>query len=303
MNQSTLALDTFANAQSTNGTTNVTRSLPKLNFTAVKSTISNVDLNFERLKAPSLDFNLWFLEITSIVDFAFLVDYAFRIYFTIRLCFKYWDAGYIKLPPADVRTQKEIKNPFKQSNGRLLINLLTNPLVGGMLVGSIVAWFVGLATSAYLPLFREYRSGCIPNGGNGTFVAENLFTSSYNFAYREGSSILVKRVDKIELERTNTCSVNTVSSTKKQNDDSDMLTSFKNSIQSAQGPMGLFERCIDSELTDALFRVACCNQTGYEICDDSVPPYVCPFRASFEFEPPLPFSPPGEGPTKYLYCV
>ncbi len=264
-----------------------------MNFTAIKTKLSNFDMNFEKLQPPGVEFELWFLQIASIGDLAFLIDYAFRIYFSIRLCFKYWDAGQIQLPKIDIRTHKEITNPFKFSHGRLFMYFFTNPLIGVLLGGLALVWIFGLVTSAYLPFYVEYRSGCIPKEGNGTFISENVYSLAYNFAYNDGSSSLVKTNEYLDTKKTNTCSVRYTSSAQRRNDDIVEYDKKLSSIQTVASRMDLFEQCIDVEVADAQYRIACCNQPGYEACNDEQDlRFGCPLNAlSLES---LPFSPPGK---------
>lgn len=262
-------------------------------MTAIQTRVSKFVLRLQDPVAPELNFDLWVTDIFDLKNLLFFVDRVYRIYLTIRLCFKFWDAGCIRLPPVDIRTQKVIANPFKMSNGRFFINLFTNPIVGTLLSGFIVLWVVILGAALYIPLYSEYRNGCVPRNGDGTFISKNLESSSYNYAFRDGASALLKRVDEIEQERTNKCSVNFVSSTAKQNKDAIELANHINAVLTAKDPMNTFEKCIDLELTEALFQDACCNKTGYEQCLNNVPSSLhCPI---FDLSvPQLPYFPPGK---------
>ena len=263
-------------------------------MTAIKTKITNFDISFEGLRAPTIDFDIWLIEIVSVGDLFFLVDWVFRVYFTIRLCFKYWDVSSVKIPQVDIRTEKEVFNPFKLNHGRLFFLVVSNPLVGALLASTIVIWILAFSTSVYIPIFEEYRSGCIPQDANGTFVAENIYSSAYNFAYRDGSSSLVKGADTFETTKSNTCASMFTSSATKQNDNAGNYGAFSRSIQTVGYQMSLFEKCIDKELADAQFSLACCSQAGYARCDDGrdASPLTCPMDN--QLIPSIPYSPPGK---------
>ena len=277
------------------------------------------------LKRPSLDFDLWFLKFASISDMLFLLDFGFRIYLTVRLFFKYWDAGSIKLPEIDMRTCKEIRNPFKMSNGRLFILLFTNPLIGAFLMVLVGSWVVSFAASVYAPVYMEYVNGCVPQNGNGTFVTSNVYSMSYNFAYQQGSSSLVRGIKTFDKERSVACSSLYASSATKQNDDMLQISSFTKSIKSTNKYMGKLNKCIDVDLIDMQFESACCGKQGYGACDnfdinnntdnnksnnnntqsniattdhlleDDTKQYICPMQRSLEY--PIPYSKPGKKST------
>lgn len=293
LNESNAAIDSVEDAKKKQAKSNVTTA-QEFNYTAFKKKFSNFDLNTMEFELPRLEFQ-FFDKIRNIGDLVYILDLVFRIYFTIRLCFKYWDAGSIKLPTIDIRTEKEIVNPLKLSTGRLFIHILTNPLVGALIAALIATWTVSLTTAAYLPLYAEYSTGCIPSGGKGTFISGNLYSSGYNYASRKGSASLMEKIEKIEVTKTNTCSKEYITSFNRQNNDEDRLASNVNFIESLSVQMALYDQCIDTDEANSQFRLACCNETGYDMCDDqssSVPLFSCPMN-DYVY-PPVAFSPPGK---------
>ena len=257
--------------------------------------MTNFEFNFERLTAPGIDFDIWFLKFTSLGDLVFLVDFFFRIYFSIRMCYRYWQVNQVKIPHIDIRTQKEMVNPFQMSNGRIVIHFFTNPVVGALLGSAVLLMTVTAITTVYLPLYSEYRDGCIPVEASGTFISENIYSSAYNFAYRGGSSSLVKSTDAFEVLKSNTCSSMYIPSASKQAADTGDVATNLRSMLTVGEHMGIFEKCIDIEFIDGMFNRACCNQTGYGICDDYKELSLnttCPINNLPV--PSVPFSPPGE---------
>jgi hypothetical protein len=268
--------------------------MPSVNITSVQNRISNVDLSFESLMKPSLDFDLWFLKFASVSEMIFLLDFVLRIYLSIRMFFRYWDSGSIKLPEVDVRTQKEIRNPFKMSNGRLIILLFTNPLVGAFLLMVVGAWILSFASSVYTPLYKEFVNGCVPQTGNGTFITSNIYSMSYNLAYQDGTSSLVKGIESFDAERSKQCTSIYAKSASKQNDDMIQLASYAKSLQTTGERMALFEKCTDIDLADTQFQLACCGEIGYDECGNNTSieqsSFICPMDARLN----IPHSSPGK---------
>ena len=191
-----------------NNNTKVSR---EANATTMQAKISNFEFRMEGLTSPSIDIDLWIFGIVSLGDIIFLVDYAFRVYFSIRLVFRYWSASSIKLPEIDIRREKELSaNPLEWNHGRLFVAIISNPLTGLLVASVVISWVVTFTTSVYTPLFSEYRSGCIPEAANGTFISSNLYSTSYNYAYNEGSSVLVEGVEIFEASKNNICSNNLI---------------------------------------------------------------------------------------------
>ena len=293
--EATTTINNVANASSRPEVKNLTSAVNNVNFTALKSKFTNFDFDFEKLTMPGLDFNLWLLDVISLGDLFFAVDFIFRVYFTIQLCFKYWDVSAVKTPQIDIRAEKEFAiNPFEWSNGQLLIALLSNPLTGILLSSIIISWVAAFTTSIYIPIFDEYKSGCVPTNANGTFISENFYSSSYNYAYNEGSSSLIENLERLETAKMNTCSSMFPSSVAKQNDDARQIQGDSQLIPSIQHQIGLIEKCVDIDTADAYFDIACCDKLGYGECDEvnNTFDFVCPINHNLD--PPIPYLRPGK---------
>jgi len=286
-----------------NNVANATRSMDGVNDDTIVSSdanidvmeaeINNFDIEMEELTKPGIDFDLWIFGIVSLGDIFFLVDFAFRAYFSIRLIFKYWSVSSVSLPQVDIRKEKEVAaNPLEWNQGRLVIAIISNPLTGLLVATVIISWIVTFTTSVYTPLFGEYRSGCIPKDANGTFVSSNLYSTAYNYAYKEGSSLLVEGAEMFEASKNNICSSNFISSANNQNDDAAKLAGNSQVISTLQRQMNVFDKCIDIELIDTSFSVTCCGQPGYPSCDQiDASNYTCPMKDTV---PPIPFQRPGK---------
>ena len=288
--------DTINNVADASNTTDTQKSFifepTKVNMTAIQSNLRGFDITFERLTSPGIAFDIWFLKFSSISDLLYLIDYAFRIFFTIRMCYKYWRVSEVQIPKVDIRTQKEITNPFRMSNGRLITSVFTNPLIGAFL-GSIIALAtVATVMSVYLPLFSEYRNGCIPYGTNGTFIGQNVYSSAYNFAYQEGSSSLLKGKKDLDIFKTDIYTSLHVSSVKKYNEHLANSASNSQIITRVGNQIGTLERCIDTDISDQEYIQACCGHAGYGSCiNGTLLKLACPL--DLRKTPAEPYSPPG----------
>jgi hypothetical protein len=52
--------------------------IPSINITEIKSKVTTINLNFESLTQPDIDFDFWFLQFSSLLDRMVWLDYIFR---------------------------------------------------------------------------------------------------------------------------------------------------------------------------------------------------------------------------------
>ena len=181
------------------------------------------------------------------------------------------------------------------SNGRLVILLFTNPLIGACMFAIVITCVLAFASSVYTPLYLEYINGCVPSNGNGTFTTANIYSTAYNFAYQGGSSSLVNGLESFDEERASTCSKWYTTSVTKQNEDVFQMQSFSQSLEVTNGQMDLLDKCINKEVTNEQFQLACCGLSGYDSCDGSTSSstqYTCPLNNRLEI--PIPYNTPGK---------
>lgn len=246
-------------------------SIPAINITDIKSKVTTVNLNFESLAQPDIDFDLWFLELSSLLDKMVFLDYIFRVYVTIRLILKYWFATSLATPQIDIRVNKDIKNPFRMNPVRAVLSFLTSSVGGFIILFGAGTWLVIVISALYIPLFQSYTSGCIDDNGNGTFITKNLFSLSYNHAYQEGSGLLLNGLDAFDVKRGDTCSSRYTTSVTTQNNINSNCTAYSNFQKELSNNMGLAQRCVDAEELDSFFLEACCGYPTYPSCTEDVP--------------------------------
>ena len=270
--------------------------IPPINITDIKSKVTTVNLNFESLADPDIDFNLWFLEFSSLLDRLVFLDYIFRAFITIRLLLKYWFATSLAMPQIDIRVNKDVKNPFRMHPARAAMTFLTSPAGSFLIFVGVGTWLTLIIYALYLPLFKSYTSGCIDANGNGTFITKNLFSLSYNHAYQEGSGLLLNGLDAFDVKRGDTCSSRYTASVALQNNIYSNFTAYSNFQVELSENMGLAQRCIDGEKLNLSFIEACCGYPTYPSCIDEAQSHnvTCPIDDRREISTiQMPFELPG----------
>jgi len=186
------------------------------------------------------------------------------------------------------------------TNGRLLTHLFANPFIGLMLLMLLGSWLVSMVSSVYLPLYEEYNNGCVPANGNGTFFTDNLFSSAYNFAYQEGSSLIVEGLEDFDTMRTEARTSMYTQSKIEERENEILLASFTSSLNISRGKMEEMLNCISEDI-DIHFQQACCGYDGYPNCNPEVKPDVvvaCSFHD--KVIPSKPYQPPGKSSQKFI---
>lgn len=266
------------------------------NVTEIKSKVTNIDLAFEGLENPEVDFDLWFLQLSHLSNAFVLVDYIFRAYVSIRLVMRYWFATSLAMPSIDLRATKEVKNPFRMHPARAAVAFVTSPIGGFIIFLVSSTWLLGIMAALYIPMLNSYTSGCVRASGNGTFVTKNIFSVAYNHAYQDGSGLLIEGMDAFDVKRGDTCSSRYTTSATLQNTLSSNVSTYTNFHQQMSNRMGFARRCIDSNELDSAFIEACCGIASYPDCTVGKLPsdVMCPMddrRAILTI--PIPYELPG----------
>eukprot|EP00580_Thalassiosira_gravida_P018621 CAMPEP_0201663870 /NCGR_PEP_ID=MMETSP0494-20130426/5522_1 /ASSEMBLY_ACC=CAM_ASM_000839 /TAXON_ID=420259 /ORGANISM="Thalassiosira gravida, Strain GMp14c1" /LENGTH=991 /DNA_ID=CAMNT_0048142543 /DNA_START=479 /DNA_END=3451 /DNA_ORIENTATION=+ len=248
------------------------------NITEIKNKATSIDLVFEGLQQPDMDFDLWFLQLSQLSDGFVLVDYIFRAYVSIRLLMRYWFATSLAMPRIDLRANKEVNNPFRMHPARAVIAFATSPMGGFIIFLGSSTWILGIVLALYAPMLRSYTSGCVSANGNGTFITKNLFSVAYNHAYQDGSSLLIEGMDAFDLKRGDSCSSRYTSSATLQNGMSSNFSAYASFHRELSKDMGLAQRCVDANALDTTFREACCGFATYPDCTQGNSPgsAMCP---------------------------
>ena len=242
--------------------------VPTFNITEIKNRVTSIDLSFEGLQWPDFDFDLWFLQFLNFSDAFIFVDYSYRVYISVRLLMKYWFATSLAMPRIDLRVNKEIKNPFRMHPARAAVAFLTSPTGGFIVFLTASTWILAMMVALYAPLLQSYTSGCVRADGNGTFVTKNMYSIAYNYAYQDGSALLIEGMDTFDLKRGDTCSSRYTTSATLQNTLTSNVTTYSNFHRQMSKSMGVAQRCIDSDELDSAFTEACCDMVTYPHCTE-----------------------------------
>ena len=274
--------------------------VPVFNITEIKNKVTSVNLSFEGPQNPDMDFKLWFLQIASFSDGLVYLDYIVRCYVSIRLFVRYWFATALAMPIIDLRANKETINPFRVHPARIFLTFVTSPQGLFIIFLASSVWILGMVAVLYVPLLQSYTSGCVEIDGNGTFITKNLFSVGYNYAYQDGSSLLVKGMEAFDLKLGDTCSSRYTASTNIQNAMRSNVTTYSNFHREVSDSMLFARRCIDTEVIDSAFTEACCGMVTYPDCIGGGFPtsnITCPMddRRSI-FSIPIPYELPGAYP-------
>ena len=276
--ESRAALGLFSGTGSGYNESEIDVQIPSINITDIKSKVTTVNLNFESLADPDIDFDLWFLQFSSLLDRMVFLDYIFRVYLTIRLLFRYWFATSLATPQIDLRVNKDIRNPFRMHPARATVSFLTSPFAGFLTFVGVGTWLVLIIYALYIPLFQSYTMGCINESGNGTFITKNIFSLSYNHAYQEGSGLLLNGLDAFDAKRADTCSSRYAASITSQNNINSNFTAYSNFQKELSDNMGLSQRCINMGKLNTSFLESCCGYPTYPSCAEGTESHsvICP---------------------------
>ena len=146
------------------------------------------------------------MQFGSLSEMLFYADFMFRAYQSIRLMYYYWGRGGLKIPDVDVTCDREPISIFSVSPPRLFALVISNPMTPAFIGAIFTVWGAALLASIYTPLYEEYISGCLQGAENGTFVTENLFSISYNYASQDGNSATFAGLDAYDVQRAELCS-------------------------------------------------------------------------------------------------
>jgi hypothetical protein len=111
-------------------------------------------------------------------------------------------------------------------------------------------------------------SECIPKEGSGTFLGRNLYTIAYNFASRDGNSLIIKKLDIFELKSVESCSSERSSSMFMYSKDLADLEAYMSTLFRLSPDMILMDDCLDKDTIQNLFQNACCGEIGYGECSN-----------------------------------
>jgi hypothetical protein len=258
---------------------------PTFNFSVSDDAYSFIDslyFPFEPMSGSNVNFKFLMLNVGDLSGMFVLFDYIYRGYRTLYIFGKFWRRSGLKIPDADMRTDKGESNLMKVPPQLLLFRLMTHPLMASVLILIFVTIAVFYLAQAYVPLYSEYVGGCVLRETNGTFISKNLYSITYNYASEDGNQDYFNGMEDYNLVRTDYCAEYTTASQEQQQEDQLFIASLQSAHASMKDDVFLMEQCIDTDAMDARFEEACCGKPGYEACSyygaDGNSSLVCPLN-------------------------
>lgn len=244
-------------------------------YTAGLEYVSNLDFKFAGLSGSRIDFKDFMISFGSFADIIILMDYLWRFYYMIVMIQKFWRRGALNVPDVDVRADKNSNHGYTLTPVQQYAMILSSPYVQVAVASSFVLIAVVLFCIVYIPIFQAYSDGCVESHyydrvntsdinaeGSGTFITENLYSMSYNYASREGNKHIFDGLDAFNVRRTEICAEHGTDSRNQYEADSEYFQSIINSHQNNYEKNDLLERCVDTAAMDAEIKEACCDADG-----------------------------------------
>ena len=258
---------------------------PTYNFSIADEGYSfyeNLYFRFERFASPQVNFKFLMLNLGDVNVLFILFDYVWRSYRSFYLFRTFWKRSGLAMPDADMRVDRDENKMLQMNQCQLFLTLLTNVYVSALIGVSFLTILCIYLAQGYLPLYCEYYEGCVAKEGNGTFVTQNLFSISYNYAAEDGNQDYFNGLEDYNLVRTDYCAEYSTSTQEQQQEDLLYLTSLKNAHASTKQDVWLMAQCVDAAAMDEKFERACCGLQGYEACSyygyDGNSSLVCPLN-------------------------
>lgn len=137
-----------------------------------------------------MDFGFWTISTGAFGALLIAADYIFRCTSSIRLFIRFWGRAGLGLPDADLRADK----PVVGWAGGIVpgmrygtIRMILHPGTTFTFFTVVIGFLVYYVAVIYLPLYYDYRSGCVEHTQPGSFFTQNMYTIAYNYAAAEGT--------------------------------------------------------------------------------------------------------------------
>ena len=232
-------------------------------------------LNYQYLTdAGLLDDFQWILTPLRVVgNIMQILDTVWRIFQTIRIIRRFWGRSALSVSQIDVTTDTESRSRagrlFNPLQGCALI--LTHPIVlMGVLLGFLFI-IGGTAFTLYQPIFGAYRSGCLDRDsagqliGDGTFLTQNVYALSFNYASNDGNRIRLNGLDAYDTNRGEVCARYGEKSANDEQRVQAEMDVIVGAHTRTQADVALMNRCYDLDMLDASFQATPVRDTDNNI--------------------------------------
>lgn len=167
---------------------------PSLNSTFTFGSSSTVispsiDYTFAAFASKNPDFGSWTVSLAHLGVLLLAADYIFRCGSSIRLFIQFWGRGGLALPDADLRVDRRVAGVggLVGSIRNAAARVLLNPFTGVLFFSSILVLLTYNVALLYLPIFDDYRAGCVDQTQEGSFFTQNAYSIAYNYASDGGN--------------------------------------------------------------------------------------------------------------------
>lgn len=167
---------------------------PSLNSTLLvgnASTVlpSPVDYTFAAFTGTAATFDSWVVSLGNLTLLLLLADYVFRTTSSLRLFVRFWGRGGLGMPDADVRVDKAAASVGGVASGvrRGLVRVMIHPVTTVVFFGAVLSLVLYNLASLYVPLFADYRAGCVEKTQSGSLFSQNVYSIAYNYAADRGN--------------------------------------------------------------------------------------------------------------------
>lgn len=145
---------------------------------------------FEAFPKDGVIFGSWTVSASALGVLLLTADYFFRCSSSIRLLIRFWGRAGVGLPDADLRADKPIfgKRGIVADLRTALLRVILHPATTVLFFSAVSGFLVYHIASLYLPLYHDYRAGCVDHTQPGSFMTQVAFAVAYNYAAEGGNA-------------------------------------------------------------------------------------------------------------------
>lgn len=150
--------------------------------------LSPVSYRSAPFASNAVEFESWTIPASAVGALLVAVDYFFRCSSSVRLLIRFWGRAGIGLPDADLRADKPVLGGrgFVAICRTLIWRVITHPVTGVLVLAGVMGFLVYNVFLLYMPIYSDYRAGCVERTENGSVFAQNVYSIAYNYAAENG---------------------------------------------------------------------------------------------------------------------
>mmetsp|Transcript_20709 Transcript_20709/g.26936 ORF Transcript_20709/g.26936 Transcript_20709/m.26936 type:complete len:991 (+) Transcript_20709:124-3096(+) len=228
--------------------------------------ITGLYFPFEPLVGSNIKFNIWMTSIGDVTALLVIFDYLYRGYQSFAIFARFWSRSGMNIPDVDMRVDRDQTQFQFMSPVHVAFSFLTSPVVWFTICGLFLAIFIFYFCAIYIPILDAYKGGCVIGGTNGTFLTNNMYSVSYNYAASDGNEDIFNGISDYNVAKSEYCSTYATSTQNAQNENALNMQSLIASHTKTRDNSYMIRQCLDEDAMDTLFQAACCGSAGYDAC-------------------------------------